>query len=93
MRGQDELTGPLHMQLRATYAYPASWPEKKKLSTRFKTSKPDCDNIIKIAKDSLNKIVYRDDAQIVRVSAAKMYGLPEGLTLTVSPIDEQVSPL
>jgi Holliday junction resolvase RusA-like endonuclease len=32
----------------------------------WKTSKPDLDNIIKNIKDSLNKIVWADDAQVVK---------------------------
>jgi len=94
MHGLEEMKGPIQIQMRATYAYPVSWPEKKKLATTYKTTKPDCDNLIKIVADSLNGIVYRDDVQIVRVSASKQYGQPEGLTITVSEIEhEQVSPL
>ncbi len=35
--------------------------------------KPDCDNILKIVADALNKIAYRDDAQIVRAQVDKYY--------------------
>ncbi len=36
-------------------------------------SKPDIDNVIKIILDALNGIAYRDDKQIIRISASKHY--------------------
>ena len=84
----EPYSGPVLMQLRATYSVPESWPQKKKDAARWKTSKPDCDNIVKLAKDAMTKIVYRDDAQVVKVVAEKVYGQPEGLTITVQPIVE-----
>ena len=37
------------------------------------TSKPDCDNIIKIICDALNLVAYKDDKQIVECSCIKRY--------------------
>ena len=37
------------------------------------TKKPDADNVVKIICDSLNKIAYYDDAQIVDVYFHKYY--------------------
>lgn len=37
------------------------------------TKKPDCDNITKIVLDSLNKIAYSDDAQVVGCDTEKYY--------------------
>lgn len=36
-------------------------------------SKPDIDNLLKSLKDALNEIAWRDDGQIFRVDACKMY--------------------
>ena len=38
------------------------------------TTKPDCDNIIKVVLDALNGVAYYDDKQIVAVSCNKYYG-------------------
>lgn len=38
------------------------------------TKKPDVDNLTKALLDALNGIAFADDAQIVRLSAQKMYG-------------------
>lgn len=35
--------------------------------------KPDADNVLKIVKDSLNGIAYKDDSQIVRASIRKLW--------------------
>jgi Holliday junction resolvase RusA-like endonuclease len=35
--------------------------------------KPDIDNVIKIIADSLNGIAYKDDTQIVKLTAHKLY--------------------
>lgn len=87
--GLDPLDGPLEMQMRATYAYPDSWSEAKRTREVFKTSKPDADNIVKIVADALSTIVYRDDAQIVRVNAEKCYGEIEGVTVVISQIEQE----
>jgi Holliday junction resolvase RusA-like endonuclease len=82
MRGTDIMRGPIFLQLRATFERPKDHYSKagtlKQDAPRFKTTKPDCDNLVKLAKDALNKIVYRDDAQVVRVHAEKVFGYPEG---------------
>jgi Holliday junction resolvase RusA-like endonuclease len=38
--------------------------------------KKDLDNLIKSVADGMNKIVYKDDAQIVALHATKVYGDP-----------------
>ena len=37
------------------------------------TKKPDIDNITKCILDGLNGVAYRDDTQVVEVSAKKIY--------------------
>lgn len=55
---------------------------KKKLSGEIRPQKkPDIDNIIKSCMDALNKISYRDDAQVAELVVKKYYtiGLPKVL--------------
>lgn len=85
--GMPLIRGPVFLQLRATYALPESWPAKKKERAIWKTSKPDADNLAKLQKDALTGIVYRDDAQVVKVHAEKRYGLPIGVTIVVHELD------
>lgn len=48
------------------------------------TTKPDNDNYAKAVCDAMSKIVYHDDAQIVRLVVEKKYGTVEGTQITVS---------
>lgn len=67
----------LHMDIKAFYRIPDSKPKRIKEDMLngiiLPTKKPDVDNIIKIIADSLNKLAYKDDAQIVVCSCQKMY--------------------
>lgn len=60
---------PLHAHVRFTFGV-----KDTKKWQRFKTSRIDLDNAIKGIFDSLNGIVYPDDAQIVIITALKGYG-------------------
>lgn len=84
--GTPMMRGPVFLQLRAIYPVPESWPQRKKAAAVWKTSKPDADNLVKLQKDALTGIVYRDDAQVVKVHAEKRYGLPVGMTIIVQEI-------
>ncbi|MCM0648662.1 RusA family crossover junction endodeoxyribonuclease [Clostridium swellfunianum] len=59
------------------YSIPESASKKKKELMKNKeirpTKKPDCDNVAKIILDSLNKIAYADDSQIVELTVNKWY--------------------
>ena len=38
--------------------------------------RPDIDNVVKIALDALNGVMFEDDAQVYQVTAHKKYGDP-----------------
>lgn len=80
--GAKMLEGPLRVTYRATFEPPAKAP-----NATWKASKPDVDNLAKLSLDSLNGILFKDDAQIVELIAQKRYGLPEGVTITVEQIE------
>lgn len=67
----------LDMRIKAYYSIPKS--KSKKLQARMlegivrPTKKPDMDNVVKIIADSLNKVAYRDDTQIVDCQCRKFY--------------------
>lgn len=62
----------------ATYPIPKSWPKKKQeqaiVGVFRPTVKPDLDNVAKIICDSLNGIIWRDDAQVATIKMDKWYG-------------------
>ena len=46
---------------------------KKTSAPDYHISKPDIDNLLKFVYDCLNGLAWADDAQLVRVTAAKLY--------------------
>jgi len=50
------------------------------------TKKPDMDNIVKIIADSLNKIAYHDDSQIVDTMVRKFYSDNPRVEITIQNI-------
>ena len=69
----------LDMRIKAYYSIPkTAMKSKKKYAQMLEgvirpTKKPDMDNVVKIIADSLNKIAYRDDTQIVDCQCRKFY--------------------
>ena len=68
---------PLVVNITAFYGIPKSVSNKKRqdmLAEKiFPTKKPDIDNLCKVVMDSLNKIAYHDDAQVVKTVVSKFY--------------------
>lgn len=62
--------GAISLECEFIFARPKSLPKKVVDHTR----KPDLDNIIKALKDAMTGIVWKDDAQIVSLTARKEYG-------------------
>ena len=80
------LQGPLHLSVAIRLTYPKSWTAKKCAATVYVTGKPDPDNQIKLLCDSLNGIVWIDDAQVAQVVYDRRYigtGTEESVEVTV----------
>lgn len=89
MRSRPPMEGPLDVEITAVMPVPASWSNKKRdaalAGTIWPTGKPDADNIMKML-DSLNKIVWADDSQIVHAVIIKRYGESPFLEVKAKPI-------
>jgi Holliday junction resolvase RusA-like endonuclease len=74
--GGGMMHGDLQMRITAYRQIPASAskPKQAEMRGRHCRSKPDIDNIIKVLCDALNTIAYKDDSQIVKVTAEKLWG-------------------
>lgn len=92
MGGRDRLDGPVHMEVLITIEPPASWSgRQRKLAlagARRPVGKPDLDNCIKSLADAFEGVVFRNDTQVVAVSAAKRYGEREETIVVVRPVPE-----
>lgn len=83
----------IEVRIEAYYEIPKSTSQKRRSEIwKFNitpTTKPDCDNIIKVVLDALNGIAYKDDKQVVFVSCGKHYADNEGfINITVCTRDE-----
>lgn len=85
MNGTGPMLGPLELSIVATYAWPKSWSNKQREApgARWKTSRPDADNLTKIVKDALNTVAWQDDAQVASSHTWKRYGDAASLTVRI----------
>lgn len=92
MRALQPREGPLSVQMEAGMPIPASWSQKKRQAALAgdlcPIGKPDFDNIAKIVGDALNKIVWRDDSQIVVCAFRKFYAAEPALRISVFDWDQ-----
>jgi Holliday junction resolvase RusA-like endonuclease len=88
MGDEPPRTGPLALTMRVEYLIPPSWSKKRRDAAKWKTTAPDADNLAKIVKDALNKIVYCDDAQIAYLVVQKVYSEFARSTICVTELCE-----
>lgn len=92
------LEGPLELDVLFVFASPASHhpkatkanPTPAPLPRRWRGSRPDADNLVKAAMDASNGILFKDDCQVVSITARKVWGAQgeaPGVYLTVRPVE------
>ena len=76
-QGNGLIEGSIRARIVAYYKIPKSYTKKRVQAIRegleYPCKKPDSDNIAKIILDSLNKIAFDDDAQIVELTVLKRW--------------------
>ena len=79
------------MHIRAYYSIPKSVSQKRQAAMAEglirPVKKPDADNIIKVVADALNKVAYRDDADLVQVSFEKFYSWQPRLEVEIESLE------
>lgn len=80
-------TGPITLEITATFAPPASWPKwQRELALAGEwphTKKPDIDNLLKIV-DGLNGVAWVDDSQLTNVGGRKQYGVEATTAISIT---------
>lgn len=76
---KEPIKGPVEVGI--FFYVPA--PKKMPKGRTRPTTKPDIDNMIKGVFDALNKIAWKDDAQVIRVVSAKHYFDTPHISITV----------
>ena len=87
MAGIEPTAGPVALSLTLDLQIPASWSKKRRALAVAggiaATKKPDADNVLKGIKDGCNGIIWRDDAQVVRIMIEKRYSETPGALVEV----------
>lgn len=67
---------------------PASWSKKQRAAAEGKPVpvKPDIDNLVKGLFDAANGIVWKDDNQVVRCEAEKLYSIHPRIEFEVEEV-------
>ena len=90
MAGAEPIEGPVKLTIFVLLPIPQSWSKKKQEMAANRDilpcSRPDLDNYLKAVCDGSNEIVWRDDSQVVRVDASKVYSTVPGIAVTVERI-------
>lgn len=86
------VTCPVKLTIVAVFPIAKSWPKwRRALATidrLWHVGRPDLDNVIKIACDGLNEVIWHDDGQVCWIDARKQYGAQTGLWLTIEFLDD-----
>ena len=80
----ETIKSPIHLELEFYFRMPKSWSKKKQkqyYDDPRHAQKADLDNLIKFILDSLNEIVWQDDAQIWSIQASKNWTDKEDKTI------------
>lgn len=74
------ITGAVSLSIDFDYFTPT-----KKRRGKWKTTRPDCDNLVKILIDCMTKLgFWLDDAQVARLRVSKHYAEGEQAQITIS---------
>ena len=86
-------TSTLQVAINAFYPIPQSFSRAKRKAAETgnlrPTTKPDCDNIIKVVLDALNGVAYYDDKQVVCVSCNKYYAETGYLNIEIKELKNE----
>lgn len=95
MNGQEMHMGPVSANIVIALPVPTSWSKKNKeaalLGHIAPTKKPDSDNVIKAIFDAMNGIVFKDDSQIVVLSARKFYALSPNTLVQIKSTGQEAA--
>lgn len=81
---------PVRIGIQAIYQIPKSFSKKRTAAALdgllCPQVKPDIDNVVKVVCDALNKIAYKDDTQVVEITACKLYGVEPMLIIDINEV-------
>lgn len=88
--GDKPIEGPISADIKFYFEIPKISTKKKKVDMAVgiikHTKKPDIDNCIKLLLDALNGLCYKDDSQIIKITAEKHYANNPGTIIELKPV-------
>jgi Holliday junction resolvase RusA-like endonuclease len=89
---ETPIEGPISLNVTVYRAIPKGFSKhKRRLALEGEmrpVTKPDLDNVVKTLKDSLSRLIWRDDSQVVSLTAAKFYSDHPRVELEISTSDD-----
>ena len=73
---------PVRLVIRFQFVRPASAKKRP-----YPSVKPDIDKLQRAVLDALTGVIYKDDSQVVEVTARKSYGLENKTTILIEGFD------
>lgn len=82
-----KLEGALKVTVKFYYKKPKDFEKRK---NKFCVKRPDIDNLVKSIFDGLNEVAFKDDAQIVDLSATKNYGDEDKIIIEIEELKNAI---
>jgi Holliday junction resolvase RusA-like endonuclease len=83
--------GPVRVDILVTRTIPKSWSKRQTQQAKdgvYAVGKPDIDNVVKSTLDGLNGVAYKDDSQVVKVSAMRTFGDVDATHVTLISLQD-----
>lgn len=86
---QEPIANQVGVDIVFTMPIPPSWSKKKQKEAvgQYHNKKPDIDNLVKGLFDSLNGLIWKDDNQVAKLRAVKIYGENPGITVEIRGLE------
>jgi Holliday junction resolvase RusA-like endonuclease len=95
MDGRPPIAVPVRAEITIDLPVPASWSTRRRDAALrgdiCPTTRPDCDNYVKAALDSVNAIVITDDSLVVELVVSKRYASIPQLVIVITPLTAQAA--
>ena len=86
VRGEEFLTGPISLNLKFCLPIPKSTSKKRRLTLNWQIKKPDIDKLARAVLDSLTGVIYKDDSQVAKLTAEKVYADCPGVFIGIDSL-------
>lgn len=90
MKGRKPFAGSVSASFRFRLGLPKSMSKRERAAIlsgeQAYWGNKDCDNLAKASLDGMNKIVYNDDVQVVRLFVEKIGSAKAGIDIKIQPL-------